>query len=45
MLIPDLIKLQIKTAALGTDKEICGVVIDGNVIVLNNIHANILMHF
>ena len=45
MLIPDSIKLQIKTAALGINKETCGIVIDGNVVVLNNIHADPANHF
>lgn len=45
MLIPDLIKLQIKIAALGFNKEVCGVIIGDRVVTLNNIHPDPENHF
>lgn len=45
MLIPDLIKEQIKTLSINSTSELCGVIVNGDVIALNNSHPDPENHF
>jgi hypothetical protein len=45
MVIENSIKIQIKLAALGSDREKCGIIVNNEVISLNNIHHDPENHF
>ena len=45
MVIANSIKIQIKLAALGSDREKCGIIVNDEVITLNNIHNDPENHF
>jgi hypothetical protein len=45
MIIENSIKIQIKLAALGSDREKCGIIVNDEVITLNNIHHDPENHF
>ena len=45
MLLSESIKAQIKTASLGVNAELCGIIFNDDVISLNNVHADPENHF